>query len=195
MLARFHTGTARAVHAAIARPFYAPRPFRAAIRRPCATVRACHNATAKFTKLEPDGALATKEVTISVGDPGEAYVLIPTEIGYALRAGSCLTSSPSALPKRPDRFALSYFHDTQHFAIGNHPPCIIWLLLISQSSDSSPDCPRLVIPQQLPRQSTANTSPATLYLYGVMHTIALDGTPDGTSPKPLHSGLVHADRR
>ncbi|KAF2806082.1 uncharacterized protein BDZ99DRAFT_395094 [Mytilinidion resinicola] len=150
-------------YTAIARPFYAPSPFRAAIGPPCfaTTTRACHIATAEFTDLQPDGAVVTKEVFIRVGDPGEAYVLIPTEVGYALKAGSCLASSSSALPKRPDRFPLSYFHNTQHFAL-----------------DSSPGCPRLVIPQQLPHQSTANTSPATLYLYGVMHTIALDGTPD-----------------
>ncbi|KAF1958897.1 hypothetical protein CC80DRAFT_468705 [Byssothecium circinans] len=159
MLARFHTRTARTVHTAIARPFYAPRPF---LGRPCCVAtRACHTATAEFTNLGPDGKLVTKEVSIQVGDPGEAYVLIPTEVGYALQAGSYLTNSSSALPKRPDRFALSYFHDTQHFAL-----------------DSSPGCPRLVIPQQLPHQSAANTSLATLYHYGLMHTIALDGTRD-----------------
>ncbi|OCL08852.1 hypothetical protein AOQ84DRAFT_388553 [Glonium stellatum] len=154
MLARLCTATARAAHTA---------PFRAPIGPPCyaATTRACHVATGKFTNLEPDGTLVTKEVSIRVGNPGEAYVLIPTEVGYALQAGSYLTNSLSALPKRPDRFALSYFHDTQHFAL-----------------DSSPSCPRLVIPQQLPHQSAANTSRATLYLYGVMHTIALDGTAD-----------------
>jgi hypothetical protein len=120
MLAKFHTATARAVHTAIARPFYAPRPFSAAIGRPsyATTTRACHIATAEFTNLRPDGTPVKKDVSIRVGDPGEAYVLIPTEVGYALQAGSCL----SALPKRPDRFALSYFHDTQHFAFGNCPP-------------------------------------------------------------------------
>lgn len=39
--------------------------------------------------------------------------------------------------------------------------------------------PRLEIPQNLPRQTKANTSPATLYLFGATHTVALDGTPDG----------------
>ncbi|KAF2789620.1 hypothetical protein K505DRAFT_352449 [Melanomma pulvis-pyrius CBS 109.77] len=154
MLARLRTVTARAARTG---------PIRTAIGPHChvATTRAYHTATAEFTNLGPDGTLVTKEVSIHVGDPGEAYILIPTEVGYALQAGSYLTNSSSALPKRPDRFALSYFHDTQHFAV-----------------DSSPGCPRLVIPQQLPCQSAANTSSATLYLYGVMHTIALDGTPD-----------------
>ncbi|KAH8686623.1 hypothetical protein GQ44DRAFT_780937 [Phaeosphaeriaceae sp. PMI808] len=146
MLAGFRTTTTRAV------VFNAPRLFRR---------RAFHDATAEFTKLGPEGTFVTKEVSIRVGDPGDAYICIPPEVGYALQASGCLTNSPSALPKLLDRFALSYFHDTQHFAL-----------------DLSPSCPRLVITQQLPRQSTANTSPATLYLYGIMYTIALDGTPD-----------------
>jgi hypothetical protein len=60
--------------------------------------RAFHIATAEFTNLGPDGTLVTKEVSIRVGDPGEAYVLIPTEVGYDLQAGRCLTNSSSALP-------------------------------------------------------------------------------------------------
>ncbi|KAF2444495.1 hypothetical protein P171DRAFT_432517 [Karstenula rhodostoma CBS 690.94] len=150
MLARSRTTITRVV------TFNALRPLRGA-----AAARAFHNATAEFTRLGPEGTLVTNKVSIRVGDPGEAYVCIPTEVGYALQAGGCLAHNSSALPKRPDRLTLSYFHDTQHFAL-----------------DSSPGCPRLVVPQQLPRQSAANTSPATLYLYGVMHTIALDGTPD-----------------
>ncbi|KAF2649432.1 hypothetical protein K491DRAFT_200381, partial [Lophiostoma macrostomum CBS 122681] len=61
--------------------------------------------------------------------PGEAYVMIPSAVGCALQAGSYLTNSSLALPRRPDRLVLSYFHDTQHFAL-----------------DLSPGCPRLVIP-------------------------------------------------
>ncbi|KAF2702873.1 hypothetical protein K504DRAFT_444680 [Pleomassaria siparia CBS 279.74] len=157
MFARFRATATLAVG------FNAPGPFRVVIGRPCyaAAARAFHDATAKFTNLGPDGIIVTKEVPIQVGNPGEAYVCIPTEVGYALQASSCLPNSSSPLPKRLDKLALSYFHDTQHFAL-----------------DSSPGCPRLVIPQQLPRQSVANTSPATLYLYGLIHTIALDGTPD-----------------
>ncbi|KAF2788604.1 hypothetical protein K505DRAFT_314615 [Melanomma pulvis-pyrius CBS 109.77] len=157
MLAAFRTTTTRAV------TFNAPRPFRAGIRRPCFAVaaRTFYHATAEFTKLGSGGTLVTEEVSIRVGDPEEAYICVPTEVGYALQASGPLTNSSSALSKRLDRFALTYFHDTRHFAL-----------------DLSPGCPRLVIPQQLPRQSTANTSPATLYLYGLMHQIALDGTPD-----------------
>lgn len=183
MLTTFRTLNARVAHLSIARPFYAaPRLFRAVPGRLCyaAAARAFHVATGEFTDLRPDGALVTKEVSIRIGDPGEAYVLIPTEIGYALQAGSRLTHEPLPLPKRPDRFPLSFFHEIQSFALGNSVRYhVVYLLLIFQLSDSSPSCPRLVIPQQLPRQSEANTSPATLYIYGVMHTIALDNTPDG----------------
>lgn len=44
----------------------------------------------------------------------------------------------------------------------------------------SPGYPRLVIPQQLSQLSSAKMRPATLFLYGLMHTIALDGTADDT---------------
>lgn len=124
MLSKFRTATARAAR---------PRTFRTAIGPPChaATTRACHVATGEFTNLQPDGTVVTKEISIRVGDPGEAYVLIPTEVGNALQAGSSLTNNLSALPKRPDRFALSYFHDTQHFALSNRPPSDVYILLIS----------------------------------------------------------------
>lgn len=185
---------ARGVNTVITRSF--SRPFHAVIGRPhcAATSRAYHTAKAEFTSLGPEGTLVSREVTIQVGDPGEAYVLIPTEVGDALRTGSCLANS-SAPPKRPDRLTLSYFHDTQHFALSMFLLSDVLLLLISQPLDSSPGYPRLVIPQQLPPQSASKTSPATLYLYGIMHTIALDGTPDGTPSMLFHSHLVYADRR
>ncbi|EFQ91164.1 hypothetical protein PTT_12075 [Pyrenophora teres f. teres 0-1] len=159
MLAGFRATTARAATCI----FNAPRPLRAVIdrRSRAAAARWCHSTTATFAKPSLEGIVVNKKVSIAIGDPGEAYVCIPAEIGYALQASRSLARNPSTPPNRPDRLALSYFHDTQHFAL-----------------DSSPDCPRLVIPQQLPRQSTGNTSPATLYLYGVNHTIALDGTAD-----------------
>ncbi|KAL5434963.1 hypothetical protein PMIN06_011231 [Paraphaeosphaeria minitans] len=121
MLARFRTTTTRAV------TFNASRPLHAVIGRPCcaAAARAFHNATAEFTKLCPEGTLVTKEVSIRVGDPGEAYVCTPTEVGYALQAGGCLAHSPSALPKRLDRLTLSYFHDTQQFALDNLLHCTV----------------------------------------------------------------------
>jgi hypothetical protein len=127
MLARCRTVNARVALIAIPRPLCALRPFRAVIGRPryAAAARVFHTATAEFTNLGSEGTLVTKEVSIRIGDPGETYVCIPTDIGYALQTGSCLTNSSSTLPKRLDRFSLSYFHETQHFALGNRPAVLM----------------------------------------------------------------------
>jgi hypothetical protein len=52
---------------------------------------------------------------------------------------------------------------------------------ILRSIESNPSFPRLEIPRDLPRQSSDNKSPATLWLDGKMHEITLNGTPDGSS--------------
>lgn len=173
----------RRVYAAATRPFYAPRLSRIAVRRPGDVIitRAFHEGTGDFTTLAPDGTHSTKVISVYVGDPGESYVMIPTEIGDALRAA---TSTATSTP-HPDRLPLTYFYDTKHFAAGKYLPSATWCLAMADSlgPDSSPSSPRLFIPQQLPRQSAAVTSPATLYLYGLMHQIAIDGTPDGTSSR------------
>ena len=93
------------------------RRFQARERPGAAHARAIHEATAEFTKAGPDGTLVTEQVSLDIGNPGEAYVLIPPEIGYALQA-----SGPPALNQRPDRLTLRFFHDTQHFALGTGPP-------------------------------------------------------------------------
>jgi hypothetical protein len=53
----------------------------------------------EFIKLCPEGTLVMKEVSIQIGDPGDTYVCIPTEVGYALQDSGC--------HKRLDRLALS----------------------------------------------------------------------------------------
>ena len=56
---------------------------------------------------------------VRVGDPEEAYVMIPPEVGRALQAGSSFFSNTSAPAHGSDgRYALTFFHDTQHFALG-----------------------------------------------------------------------------
>lgn len=45
--------------------------------------------------------------------------------------------------------------------------------------------PQLRIPRNLPRLSGLNSSPATLYLFGGIHIIALDGPDDGAISLPL----------
>ena len=173
-------------------PFNAVKSFRTIIQQPCRiAARRTFHATGEFTYLGPEGTLVTKEISIRVGDPGEAYVCVPTEVGYALQASSYLTKNSSALPKRPDRLALSYFHDTQHFALGKVPP-VSYLVIAANITIfrlitrlPSPSYPSSASPQ-----SAADRNPATLYLYGVMHTIALDGTSDDTSPRPLYPYFI-----
>jgi len=105
MLARFRTITARTAH-------FTSRP------RALPHARTCYAAIGKFTNLGRVGIPVTKDVSIMIGDPGEAYVLVPTEVGYALKTGIYHSNTPSAFLKRPDRLALRYFHDTQSFALG-----------------------------------------------------------------------------
>ncbi|KAF2009040.1 hypothetical protein BU24DRAFT_428992 [Aaosphaeria arxii CBS 175.79] len=150
---------------AIQRPAYASRP----------TPRSFFKAAADFTNIGSKGTLAKEKITIYIDGPEESYVCIPAEIGHALQAAARLINSEPSLPQRLDRVSLKYFDDSNHFALA-----------------SSPDCPRLVIPQQLPRPSAANTSPATLYLYGVFHQIALDGTFDGMCDVSPHIVAMYA---
>ncbi|PGH01823.1 hypothetical protein GX51_05003 [Blastomyces parvus] len=124
-------------------------------------IRHCHHATAQFIRQAPSGKIEKSQVRIQIGDPGNTYVLIPPEVGYAIQAARLLGHDLTSPGQARDRLKLTFYHDTQHFA-----------------HESSPDCPSLQIPVNLPRQTDTNTSPATLYLFGLLHTIALDGTPD-----------------
>lgn len=95
-----------------------PRLFTTVHRiKPAARARACHSATADFVNYGAYGELVTDKVSIRIGDPGESYVMIPPEIGHALQAGSSLINGPT-VPHGCARYALSFFHDTQHFAHG-----------------------------------------------------------------------------
>lgn len=74
---------------------------------------------------------------------------------------------------------LTFYHDVQHFSSGGLSRLVTKSLNRALSNLESASYPWLEIPQNLPRQSNSNTSPATLYLFGATHTIVLDGTPDG----------------
>ncbi|MCJ1345139.1 hypothetical protein MMC31_003344 [Peltigera leucophlebia] len=104
---------------------------------------------AEFITLDAQGLRVTRKTNVWMGDPHEAFVLVPKEIGDAMKGSS-----------QDEICSLIFHHDSKHF------------------SSKSASYPRLEIPHDLPRQSNANTSPATLYLFGVNHTVALDGTPD-----------------
>ncbi|KAH2200672.1 hypothetical protein KXW59_003354 [Aspergillus fumigatus] len=138
-----------------------------------------YQATAEFICWGPNGKLEKRKVPIKIGDPQNTYVMIPPDIGHALQASTLLGHTTPAQVK--DRSKLIFYHETQHFA-----------------HEALPDSPRLHIPINLPCQSDVNTSPATLYLYGKLHTIALDGTADAhfaelasTSGPDLNHSLNH----
>ena len=79
--------------------------------------RAFHDTTADFVKRGVTGEVVTSKVPISIGDPGEAFVLIPPEVGRAFDIDNALDDS-LAVAKGSVRSALSFFHDTQLFAHG-----------------------------------------------------------------------------
>ncbi|KAH8589654.1 hypothetical protein B0O99DRAFT_692221 [Bisporella sp. PMI_857] len=136
---------------------YLPPRTRAFSKLTC--YRAHHCATGRFITLSPQGTPVTREIEVWLGDPGNAYVMFDPEVSRALQTGTILQGSCS-LAQDPELYPQKFYHDTRHF------------------SHESSLYPRLEIPQRLPQQSNANSSPATLHTYGVTHTITLDGTPD-----------------
>ncbi|WEW60541.1 hypothetical protein PRK78_006028 [Emydomyces testavorans] len=76
--------------------------------------RCYHRAIAKFLTRNPNGELSTTEIPIKIGDPEEAYIMIPPAIGLAFQAGS-LTDNFAVPTGIADRHKLTFFHDTRHF--------------------------------------------------------------------------------
>jgi hypothetical protein len=127
------------------------------------------------------------------GFPGEAYVLIDPEVGVALCAASPLASTSAA--SADDKCQLTFFHESKHFGFGESKSMrgakLVLTSLLSMLGTSS--YPRLYIPSQLTGPTKSETSPATLFLSGVMHEIVLDGTYDGAIDFTSPSRLVVAD--
>ncbi|KAM5470231.1 hypothetical protein MauCBS54593_004116 [Microsporum audouinii] len=127
-------------------------------------VRHLHDVTGDFTTYNAKGVPISKKVDIAIGDPENTFVLVPIEVGSAFKAAATRltesTSSPLISQGPPERCKVMFFHDSQHFSLGPS------------------SYPQLRIPANLPRQTGTNTSPATIYLDGVMNSIVLDGTPD-----------------
>lgn len=142
--------------------------------------RAFHAVTAEFVELDPDGKAVTTRESIRIGDPGEAYILIPPEIGHAFQAASpTIHVSESAISNSQAKCTLCFFHDTRHFAHGTTDTRYMLSTVLLMGLSEGMQFPRLVIPQNLPQHAASAKSPATLWLYGKMHTIALNGTFDG----------------
>lgn len=142
---------------------YLPRTLRGGSSG--AVRRHFHQATGDFTSYDVKGVPTTTKVPIIVGEPGQTYVLVPTDIGRAFHTASLELNEPTrgiSAEATDETCKATFFHDSQHFGVGG-----------------SSKYPQLRIPMSLPRQTDSNTSPATIYLNGKMHNMVLDGTADG----------------
>lgn len=134
---------------------------------------------AEFITLDAQGLRVTQKTNVWMGDPHEAFVLVPKEISDGMKGSSQDEICP-----------LIFHHDSKHFSSSGLSYLVTRSVNRASSYLESASYPRLEIPQNLPRQSNANTSPATLYLFGVNHTVALDGTPDGKLHMYIRLSLV-----
>ncbi|KAF3901318.1 Fido domain-containing protein [Trichophyton interdigitale] len=120
--------------------------------------------TGDFTNYDVKGVPTTAKVPIIVGEPGQTYVLVPTDIGRAFHTASLELNEPTtglSTGATDETCKATFFHDSQHFGVGGPSKY-----------------PQLRIPTSLPPQTDSNTSPATIYLNGKMHNMVLDGTAD-----------------
>lgn len=150
--------------------------FRTARRVTTLPRRSVHQASAVFTSINSRGRPNECDVAVYLGDPHEAYVLIPPEIGHAFAAAARHERIPTLEPIQ----SLTYNHGSRSFTCSRSSQRLMSLLLTERIASTL--LPKLTIPCGLPSQSTSPISPATLYLFGPNYTIALDGTPDGKHP-------------
>lgn len=152
------------------------------LRRSVFFSRAHHSATGRFITISSQGAPVTRDIEVWLGDPGSAYVMFDPEISRAFKTDETILQGGCSLAQvDQDLYPLNFYHDTRHFSHSKKlDGCNVAskMDLIAYYSESSP-YPRLEIPQDLPRQSNANSSLATLHTYGVTHAITLDEMPDG----------------
>lgn len=78
--------------------------------------RSFHRVTTDFINYDLNGKLASRKVSIIVGNPGETFVLIDPGVGTAIRDASPF-ASPSAASAE-SRCKITFFHDSQHFGFG-----------------------------------------------------------------------------
>ncbi|KAI0117767.1 hypothetical protein GGR51DRAFT_500065 [Nemania sp. FL0031] len=121
--------------------------------------RSFHEAKARVTTLDPKGLPISYETEIRVGEPHEAYIYIDPGVGRAIKS-SIIQQIREGLTRNLEKLSLDFNHKSNYFAYKNLP------------------FPRINIPQDLPRQTSSNISPATLWFSGNWYAITLDGTPD-----------------
>lgn len=95
----------------------AARPLSRYFVAPGSWTRHFHEITTDFITQDTTGNLASKKVSVIIGNPGQAYVLISPSVGEDFRNASSTAATQ-------DRCKLSFFHDTQHFGLGETLPCV-----------------------------------------------------------------------
>lgn len=133
--------------------------------------RFLHRAPARFIERGRDGQPSSRQISIIKGEPHECFVLVNPEIGKAFQSAA---DPPTAIS---DRHSLVFSHSSREFYSGmTLTSSSLHKILTFMLLEFSPKTPRLQLPHDLPCPSGVAKSPATLFLYGLMHTIALDGT-------------------
>lgn len=87
--------------------------------RPIPSSHSYHNATAKFTNIDPKGTPISSETGIMVGEPNESYIYIEPEVGNAIRS-SIIGQLGSGVVGHSETLSLQFHHDSCHFA---HSKC------------------------------------------------------------------------
>ncbi|KAL3953687.1 hypothetical protein ACCO45_011643 [Purpureocillium lilacinum] len=123
------------------------------------TYRAFHQRKAHFVVRRTDGNLHSQPLDVFMGGSQDAYVVIDRNIGHALAPRETICQTAAGVK-----------------VLSSSTTTPITLLTVLSAA-----YPRIVLDQDLPRQSTAVTSPATLWLWGATNAITLDGTADGAT--------------
>lgn len=90
------------------------------LRRPLLSIarpsfrRNLYSKRAAFTAINAQGSPTTEQVDVWLGDPHEAYAIVPKHVGDALKA-ACAHGNPS-ITTNPDTYPLIFDHRTRHFA-------------------------------------------------------------------------------
>ena len=141
-----------------------------------------HAMSAEFISIRQNGIPSAQDVQIFMGEASDAYVMIPKDVGNAfLRAASA--ADASSIRATPERLSLIFYHDSRTFSPSERSILPVHHQIAVEANRNpylaSTPLPRLVLPQNLPRQTASGESSATLHVFPVSNMITLDGTEDG----------------
>lgn len=127
--------------------------------------------------LDARGQVLSQEIDIWVGDPHEAYIVIPTEVGHAIEKAIL----PDKLSN--DKYPMVWNHAKRLFTCSKLYPLshtrrdTVADLRARNYVDAAPWL-KLSAPQDLHKEGSGAASPATLYRLPAVYSIVLDGTFD-----------------